>query len=342
MNSVSPNGPNDSPSLVQIIRNDLVESVVSGSAVVTAPTGEVLTSLGSPDALMYPRSSLKPLQAIASLRHGARIQDEYLALACGSHRGSERHQKAAAYILGSAGLDATFLQCPAAYPSDSGEIARMAAEAAPVRLAKTPLAFNCSGKHAGFLSAARFSENNIENYLDVDHPVQREVFAVLEEYCGEPVTRHGTDGCGAPAPVLSLTGVARGFGTVAAAPHHRSAEVVAAQVANAMLDHPWAVHGETSSDTVILRELGLLSKVGAEGVRVLAAPDGTTVAVKAADGSARAGALVCLVLLSQFAPQQLSVEALTPVLDEVVPQVLGRGEPVGRVRLARDVVELLD
>ncbi|TFI15731.1 asparaginase, partial [Micrococcus endophyticus] len=82
--------------------------------------------------------------------------------------------------------------------------------------------------------------------------------------------------------------LARGIGKVASAPCRRDAEIHAATVANAMLEHPWAVHGQSSSNTVVMRELGLLAKLGADGVMVMAAPDGTAVAVKALDGGTRA------------------------------------------------------
>ena len=43
------------------------------------------------------------------------------------------------------------------------------------------------------------------------------VDAVIAEYCGEPVAHTGVDGCGAPAAVISLAGLARGIDAVA---HH--------------------------------------------------------------------------------------------------------------------------
>lgn len=328
--------------LVHVVRNGFIESRTTGSAVVTGPDGSVLASLGAPEALIYPRSTLKPLQAIASLRQGARLVDEQIALACGSHRGTARHRQTAATILSYAGMDESFLQCPPAWPADPAGIIQLARDAGPEGPVQTPLAYNCSGKHAGFLSACKHGGHDPATYLDLDHPVQGEVAAVLEQYCGEPVTRWGVDGCGAPAPVLSLTGLARGFGAVAAAPHRRDAEVHAAAVATAMLEYPWAVHGETNTNTVVIRELGLLAKLGADGVMAMAAPDGTSVAVKALDGGTRAGNIVALVLLAQFAPGQVDLEVLPGVLETVAPKILGRGEPVGRVQLARTVLDLLD
>ncbi|WHM16063.1 asparaginase [Micrococcus yunnanensis] len=330
----------DAVELVETVRNGFVESRTAGAAVVTGPDGRVLAGLGPADALIYPRSTLKPFQAVASLRHGAALAGEALSIACGSHRGTLRHQALAERMLADAGLDASALRCPPAWPADTSEVVaqvRRDGEAA----AATPLAFNCSGKHAGFLAACAASGHDVATYLDPAHPLQREVDAVIAEYCGEPVAHTGVDGCGAPAAVISLAGLARGIGRVAAAPGRADADPHAAAVATAMLEHPWAVHGETSSNTVVMRELGLLAKVGADGVLVMAAPDGTAVAVKALDGGTRAGDLVALALLARFAPDHVDRATLPGVLAAVVPPVLGRGEPVGEIRLAAPVRDLV-
>ena len=73
-----------------------------------------------------------------------------------------------------------------------------------------------------------------------------------------------------------------------------------------------------------MRELGLLAKVGADGVLVMAAPDGTAVAVKALDGGTRAGDLVALALLARFAPDHVDRATLPGVLAAVlVDQLIG-------------------
>ena len=326
----------DAVELVHVVRNGFVESRTAGAAVVIGPDGAVLGAIGPVDAPVYPRSTLKPFQAIASLRHGARLQGEALAIACGSHRGTVAHQELAARVLADAGLDESALLCPPDWPADSAELVRYAAEAGDAAR-RTPLAYNCSGKHAGFLAACAASGHDVATYLDPQHPLQREVEAVIAEYCGEPVTHTGVDGCGAPAAVVSLAGLARGIGRVSGAPSRPDAEPHAAAVAEAMLAHPWAVHGETSSNTVVMRELGLLAKLGADGVMVMGAPDGTAVAVKALDGGTRAGNLVALALMGHFAAAHLDADRLAAVVEQVRPAILGRGEPVGSVELSEAV-----
>ena len=140
----------DAVELVETVRNGFVESRTAGAAVVTGPDGRVLAALGPADALIYPRSTLKPFQAIASLRHGAALEGEALSIVCGSHRGTLRHQALAERMLADAGLDASALQCPPAWPADTSEVVaqvRRDGEAA----AATPLAFNCSGKHLSLI-----------------------------------------------------------------------------------------------------------------------------------------------------------------------------------------------
>ncbi|MDO5634603.1 MAG: asparaginase [Micrococcus sp.] len=326
--------------LAYVVRNGFVESRHAGAAVVTGPDGEVLAQVGPSQSLIYPRSTLKPFQAIASLRLGAELSDEQVALTCGSHKATRRHRDLAESVLTQIGLTARDLQCPADWPGYKEDIAAEAADVA-AHLERTPLAYNCSGKHAAFLAACVAAGEDTGTYLDPEHPLQREVNAVIEEYCGEQIAHLGMDGCGAPAPVTSLAGLARGIGRVASAPGRRDAELHAARVASAMLDHPWAVHAPNASNTVVMRELGILAKLGADGVMVMGAPDGTAVAVKALDGGSRAGNLVALALIAQFAPDYVDTEALTRVLQSVVPGVMGRGTPVGSVQLGKPVLELI-
>ena len=288
----------DAVELVDVVRNGFLESRTAGVAAVTGPDGQLLASLGPADALIYPRSTLKPFQTIASQRHGAELTGAQIAIACGSHRASRAHRDLAAQILDTAGLSADDLQCPADWPAAQADTVRLVAaeldradrdgqelDLGSPDVLKTPLAYNCSGKHAGFLAR------------------------------------------------------------VAAAPGRRAAgddvEQHAADVATAMLEHPWAVHGPTSSNTVVMRELGLLAKLGADGVMVMAAPDGTAVAVKALDGGTRAGNLVALALMERFAAEHVDRDRLAEVRQQVAPGILGRGEPVGSVELAAPVRELI-
>jgi len=280
----------DCAQLVQVRRNGVVESRHYGAVVVLGSDGSQLLALGNPQALIFPRSAIKPFQALASLRCGADLGAEQLALACASHVGSFAHQNLAHQLLDSAGLSASELQCPEAWPADSATRTQMILEHLP----KTRLAFNCSGKHAAFLVAAKAMGARTESYLDPRHPVQEAARGVLEEYCG-PIPFTGVDGCGAPAIQMSLRSLADGFHQLVTSTQREAQKVV-----RAMLDHPWAVRGAGQPNTEVIRQAGIIAKLGAEGVLAMAAPNGVTVALKMLDGSSRGTDLLALSLLHKF------------------------------------------
>lgn len=312
----------DCVELATLDRNGVIESRHSGVLTVVNAAGETIASLGNPAATTYPRSSLKPFQAIASQRSGANLSGERLAIACASHVGSQRHQDLALAMLQDAGLDESALRCPTAWPQDTETFHSMIRGGRD----KNHLAFNCSGKHAGFLTACVNSGWDTETYLSAEHPLQREVISVVEEYTGEPVGTVAVDGCGAPVPQISVTGLARAVSRLMTAPEADPAGAVAP----AMLAHPWAVHGEGAENTVVMERLGVVSKLGAEGVLILGLRSGTALAMKMLDGNSRANTLVGLSAL--VALGELDAAEVASVLADVVKPVLGGGEPVGSLR----------
>ena len=83
---------------------------------------------------------------------------------------------------------------------------------------------NCSGKHAGMLTACVAHDWPIADYLAPDHPLQQRVADEVTRLTGEAPSAVGIDGCGAPLFAVSLLALARGFGAVnaAAAGHVRT------------------------------------------------------------------------------------------------------------------------
>jgi L-asparaginase II len=289
-----------------------------GSAVVLAPDGSSALSVGDTTSPIFPRSSNKPLQALAMLRCGLTLHDELLALACSSHSGEEFHRGGVLSILAGAGLDLGDLQNTPALPFDEVEKREwLAAGHGPESLVQ-----NCSGKHAAMLATCVAAGWDTATYRDPAHPLQQAISATVQELSGEPVAAVGVDGCGAPVVAISLTGLARAFAALASAPAGTSEH----RVAEAMRAYPEWVGGTRRSVTALMRGLpGLVAKDGAEAVYAAALADGTAVAVKVTDGNDRAAP----VLLAQ-ALREVGVRA--HVLDEVGhPPVLGHGEPVGAI-----------
>ncbi|MDJ0317820.1 MULTISPECIES: asparaginase [Arthrobacter] len=326
----------DAVELAVLERSGFVESAHVGSAVVVAADGSVVTALGNIAAPIYPRSATKPFQALAAMQAGVPLRGVQVAIAAGSHTGSLDHMDVVSGMLKNAGLSENHLRCPSDWPSDG------AARAWMVRTdrAKSKLAMNCSGKHAAFLWACVENGWDLSGYLEPNHPMQRAVRTVLEEYTQEPVLHTGVDGCGAPVMAVTLTGLARAFSTLAKAPSDKNANARAATIATSMLDYPWAVQGHGKPNTVVMEDLGILAKLGAEGVLAMATPTGASVAVKILDGNGRAATLVGLTLLA--ATGAIDIPAAATVLAKVVPPVMGGDGPAGSLRLGQAVLALLD
>lgn len=318
----------DAVELAVTERSGFVESRHAGIAVVLAPDGTELVRHGDAGALILPRSSLKPLQALGSVVAGAQLDGERLALATASHAGTDRHVAVVRDILDAAGLTEDALGCPPAWPGDQAtrdELVRSHAEPARVRM-------NCSGKHAAMLLACRASGWDVAGYLDPQHPLQAQIREVVERMIGEKTAATAVDGCGAPVYAMTLTGLARGIHRLGTASErspfalHRAAGTIK----RAVLDHPWTIDGPGRPDTIVAERLGVFAKGGAEGVMVMVAPDGTTVALKVLDGSGRAATIVALQLLADAGA--LSAGQVAEAASSLPLSVLGGGKDVGVIR----------
>jgi L-asparaginase II len=307
--------------VAEVWRGDFLESVHHGTVVAVDGDGRQLFGIGQPDDLAFPRSSNKPFQALAMVRGGLDLDGELLALACASHSGEPFHVEGVRRILAAAGLTEDDLQCTADLPL--GEQARTDVLAAGGRQA--PIYMNCSGKHAAMLATCVRNGWSTADYLDPHHPLQLAARAALEDLSGERVGAVGVDGCGAPLFAISLTGLARAFGRLAAAPAGTSER----RVADAMSRHPEWVGGTGRDVTELMRGLpGAVAKDGAEGVYAIGLPDGSGIAIKIADGSNRARPVVLVAALRQLG---VDVAGVAEVAD--VP-VLGHGRRVGELRPA--------
>jgi L-asparaginase II len=283
-------------------------------------------SVGDVTSPVLPRSCNKPLQGLGMVRLGLDLPPELLALTCASHSGEPFHLDGVRRILALGDLDESALQTPPDYPLDD------AARTASIRNGDEPssLAMNCSGKHAGMLLTCVVNGWDTATYRDPEHPLQQGIAATFAEATGEPVEVTAVDGCGAPLLSTSLTGLARGFRTLALAtdgPERR--------VAEAIRSYPEYVSGTTRDELKLLTAIpGAIGKAGAEACYAVALPDGRAYALKIDDGGARARPVVMAEALRRDGvPADAGVDG--EALDDTgrVP-VLGAGEPVGEVRSA--------
>ncbi|MBR7741909.1 asparaginase [Phycicoccus sp. BSK3Z-2] len=314
----TPSALADAPVLAHVVRGGVVESAHRASVAVTAPDGTVLEAWGDPHDPVFPRSSNKPMQAVAMLRAGLDLPPEHLALACASHSAEPFHLDGVRAMLAAVGLAESDLRNTPDLPYDEQERDAWVAAGHVAR----PLAQNCSGKHAAMLATCRAVGWDLATYLDPGHPLQQEMADTLADLAGEPVAATAVDGCGAPVMALSLAGVARAFARIATA----DADTPQGRVAAAMRAHPELVGGTRRDVTALMRGTpGVVAKDGAESVYAVGLPDGRGVALKVVDGAARARPVVLAAVLRRLG---VASEAYGRLEDA---PVLGHGEPVGSV-----------
>ncbi|MGO4689307.1 asparaginase [Glaciibacter sp. 2TAF33] len=314
--------------LAVVERSGFVESRHAGSAVVLNGEGAVLRALGDVTTPVFPRSSMKPFQAIAVMASGVTLRGEDAAIATASHSGTQKHADLARGLLARAGIPVTALGCPAAWPDDQqtrDSLVRLGA-------GKDPIYMNCSGKHAAMLVACAANGWPLAGYLDPAHPLQKRVLDVVERFTGERPSATGIDGCGAPVHALSLTALARGIARIATSRSNSPFAIYreAGFLAEAVRENGWVIAGPGQADTIVIERLRLFVKGGAEGIMVASADNGTTVALKILDGNLRAASIVALHLLADAgAINRADVDAVAPELNLAV---LGGGRPVGQIR----------
>ena len=331
------------PVLVEVVRGDMVESRHRGAVAIVDAAGKIVRSLGDVDRLIYARSALKPIQALPLIETGSAdgfgLGHEELALACASHRGELMHVEKVAAWLAKVGLGEADLECGVHAPGDA------ASNEALLRAGRAPsqLHNNCSGKHAGFLTTARWMREATRGYIEPEHPVQQRVAAVIGDMAGLDLSRapRGRDGCGIPLIALPLRALALAMARLAdPSCLDDDRRIAAKRLLDAMAAAPLLVDGTGGMTAAVMTVAGasVRLKPGAEGVFCAALPaQGLGVALKIDDGGARAASLAMAAVLDRLgcfsSEQRSSLEPfLAPPLKTLAGRDAGRLQPTTALR----------
>jgi len=271
---------------VRLLREGIIESRHVVQAAVSDDRGRVLSVAGNAETATFARSALKPFQALAVTSTGTieryGLSDRDLAIITSSHQGSIEQVRQVFNIIWRVDLETTTLQCP--IPSGK----------------RSPLEYNCSGKHAGMLAVCQQRHWPLNNYLDRKHPVQQLILGKVAELLRMPAAEFiGVhDDCGAPTYLMQLGQMAFLYALLGS-----SNNLDMERIVRAMNHHPVMVAGEGEFDTEIMRLAPgeLISKSGAEGVQCISRlGEGMGLTIKVADGSKRAKYAAAIHLLQQM------------------------------------------
>jgi L-asparaginase II len=334
--------------LVEATRGEIVESVHYGAFCVVDREGHLLASVGNPDWVTYPRSSLKPLQALAFIEEGGAqaygLSDEEIAILCGSHAGTAQHVAVLQSMHQKIGIAETDLACGVHWPYDTNtrEAMKLAGQE------PTVLNHNCSGKHTGMLAFARLRGYATHNYLERAHPVRVAIRDTLGEMAGMDPDQMpvGIDGCSAPVYGVPMVKMALAVAKLAdpmqlEAPRREACRRITA----AMMSHPVMVAGPGKFDTDLMTAAKgkVFCKGGAEGYQIIGVMPGVLgegspglgIAIKISDGDdgSRARTSVSLTILQALGVLgQEEMEALSGYGN--LPVKNWRGFVVGEIRPA--------
>ena len=326
-----------SPVAVLVRRGERVESWHRVSYAIADGSGRRRHAAGEPARLIYPRSAVKPLQALVLLESGAAerfaVSQAELALACASHGGEPLHVEAIRRWLGRLGIDPSALECGAHPPLHGPSAERLVMARAGPRAGAQQL-LGQAHRDAGDSPAiwARRSPATPRRTTRCS--------------CGSPrrwprwrastrCRRRRTDGCGLPTYPLTLDQLATAMARLADPEGLGPARSAACRAsARRWLPIPKLVAGSGRACTAIMTVAPeVVVKTGAEGVYGAALPRlGLGLALKVEDGASRAAPVALLALLAALGalgPEQIGAldELARPVLRNHAGRVVGRIEP---------------
>ena len=322
---------------VRTVRGGDTETVHEVAAVVVDHAGAVRCSYGDADLVTPIRSAAKPFQALPLVEDGALealgIASEELAVACGSHNSEEYQVAVVRGWLGRLGLQEHDLVCGPHRPlaKDLGFPCSDGTWEDVVLAVQSRVASNCSGKHTGMLSLAKFHGWELAGYADADHPVQRNCLSVVSRLCDIDADAVGgaVDGCGVVSWAVPLRALATGYARLAPADGSTQA------VVSAMTAHADLVAGKRRLCTALMQAYPgrVLAKVGAGGVYGATVLDeGLGIAVKVLDGDAKAASVALLTVLSDLGLDPQEADTLArfahPVILNTNFAVVGHYEAV--------------
>lgn len=320
------------PYLVEVLRGDIVESVHRGAVAVFDGNGKLIFEAGDIDAPVFPRSSVKSMQALPLVESGAAdaygFGDRELALSCSSHNGEPEHTELAASMLKRAGLGEAALECGVQWPSNHEATLALASSGHSAN----QLHNNCSGKHSGFLATCQHCGIDHHGYVAAGHGFQEMVRETMQEVTGAAhgAENRGTDGCSIPTYSIPLRALALGFSRMASG---KGFEPVRAKAAKRLIDacmaHPFLVAGTKRADTRLMEAATgrIFVKGGAEGVHCGVLPElGLGFALKCSDGAGRAVDVATAALIRKYLPDVDVSEDERPILKN------WRGIHVGSMR----------
>tara|TARA_B110000196_G_C21096188_1_gene640150 strand:+ start:474 stop:1469 length:996 start_codon:yes stop_codon:yes gene_type:complete len=277
-----------------VTRGKINESFHDSKCLIKDSNYKTIFSTNNDNDLVYPRSSIKIFQAISFVKSNAykkyKLNAKQLAISCASHCGEKEHILVLQDWLKKIKKNKKILQCGIHNPLNLDSSNKLLLKGNK----PNQLHNNCAGKHLGMLSGCLMHKMDLNNYLDFNHPYQKDIRKHLEYFmeCKIENKQKGVDGCSAPQYAFPLNKIA--IAMVKLAKTYSSTLPFSDEIKlllNAISQYPHLTGGLEKYDNQLMRITSgrLFAKGGAEGVILFVDKDKKIGGIiKVSDGNNRA------------------------------------------------------
>ena len=289
--------------LVTVTRSGSIESEHYGIGAIVDSSGKILKEWGDSSSLVYPRSSLKPIQSLNLFKNGyiqkANLSEKQIAFSTSSHFAEDIHQELIENWLKKLDLDESKLACGEDWPW----MLHNKFKAFGIYKHKRKIFNNCSGKHCAHLAVLIDRGLDIEKYNLKEHLIQKELFDLIENLSEFKLDHIGVDGCTLPNPLMPLNKFGKLIANFADFKKLGDLGLIANKIYNSCVNEPDYAGGNESDNSKLTKlfEKKAFFKNGAEGVFVAIIPDQKiSIVVKIIDGNSRASSTAIAGMISEL------------------------------------------
>ncbi|MDC0194880.1 asparaginase [Alphaproteobacteria bacterium] len=277
-----------------VTRGKINESIHNSKCIIKDSNYNTIFSTNDDNDLVYPRSAIKIFQAIPFIKSNAykkyKLNTKQLAISCASHCGEIEHIRVLQDWLKKIKKNKKILQCGIHNPLNLDSSNKLLLKGNKAN----QLHNNCAGKHLGMLSGCLMHNMNLNNYLDFNHPYQKDIRKHLEYFmeCKIQNKQKGIDGCSAPQYAFPLNKIA--ISMIKLAKTYSGNLPFSTEIKlllNAISKYPHLTGGLKKYDSQLMRITNgrIFAKGGAEGVILFIDKDKKIGGIiKVSDGNNRA------------------------------------------------------
>lgn len=258
-----------------IFRSSVIESTHEAKCIIKNINYKTLFSTKHEKELTYPRSAIKIFQAIPFIQSNAHqklnLTQKEIAISCASHSGEKKHLIVLNQWIDKLGIKKNCLKCGIHNPINLKASNQLLLSG----IKPNQLHNNCAGKHLGMISGSFSNKMKIDDYININHPYQKLIRNVLEEFTAFKIKKKqiGIDGCGAPQYAFPLENLA--IAMVNLIKQYRNNIKYSKEIRillNSIFKYPFLTGGTNRFDTELTHITNgkMFLKGGAEGILLFA------------------------------------------------------------------------